>query len=88
MYYVDWYLFLFVFFSDYGIIRILDLFIYIIRIKGNSVFCLDREVRFRVFFIDFIEFKFKFVFVNRKYEEVGMIVSFFVLINLCVIINL
>nr|XP_011420529.2 coatomer subunit alpha [Crassostrea gigas] len=56
--------------GDYGIIRTLDLPIYITRIKGNSVFCLDREVRPRVLSIDPTEFKFKLALVNRKYEEV------------------
>ncbi|XP_061177948.1 coatomer subunit alpha-like isoform X2 [Saccostrea echinata] len=56
--------------GDHGIIRTLDLPIYITRIKGNSVFCLDREVRPRVLSIDPTEFKFKLALVNRKYEEV------------------
>ncbi|WAR05102.1 COPA-like protein, partial [Mya arenaria] len=34
--------------GDHGIIRTLDLPIYITRIKGNSVFCLDREGRPRL----------------------------------------
>lgn len=88
MHYVDWYSFSSVSLSDYGIIRTLDLPIYITRIKGNSVFCLDREVRPRVLSIDPTEFKFKLALVNRKYEEVGMTVSFSASINLCVITNL
>ncbi|XP_022308214.2 coatomer subunit alpha-like [Crassostrea virginica] len=56
--------------GDHGIIRTLDLPIYITRIKGNNVFCLDREVRPRVLSIDPTEFKFKLALVNRKYEEV------------------
>lgn len=56
--------------SDHGIIRTLDLPIYITRIKGNSVYCLDREARPRVLSIDPTEFKFKLALVNRKYEEV------------------
>lgn len=57
---------------DHGIIRTLDLPIYITRVKGNSVFCLDREGRPRVLGIDPTEFKFKLALVNRKYEEVCM----------------
>ncbi|XP_059167634.1 coatomer subunit alpha-like [Physella acuta] len=56
--------------GDHGIIRTLDLPIYITRIKGNSVYCLDRECRPRVLNIDPTEFKFKLALVNRKYEEV------------------
>ncbi|XP_076090931.1 coatomer subunit alpha-like isoform X1 [Mytilus galloprovincialis] len=56
--------------GDHGIIRTLDLPIYITRIKGNSVYCLDREARPRVLSIDPTEFKFKLALVNRKYEEV------------------
>ncbi len=57
---------------DHGIIRTLDLPIYITRIKGNQVYCLDRECRPRVLGIDTTEFKFKLALVNRKYDEVRM----------------
>lgn len=56
--------------GDYGIIRTLDLPIYITRVKGNSVYCLDRECRPRVLGIDPTEFKFKLALINRKYDEV------------------
>lgn len=56
--------------GDHGIIRTLDLPIYITRVKGNQVFCLDRECRTRVLNIDPTEFKFKLALINRKYEEV------------------
>lgn len=56
--------------GDHGIIRTLDLPIYITRIKGNQVYCLDRECRPRVLGIDATEFKFKLALVNRKYDEV------------------
>ncbi|XP_049801148.1 coatomer subunit alpha [Schistocerca nitens] len=56
--------------GDYGIIRTLDLPIYITRVKGNQVFCLDRECKPRVLSIDPTEFKFKLALINRRYEEV------------------
>ncbi|XP_064643414.1 coatomer subunit alpha-like isoform X3 [Lineus longissimus] len=56
--------------GDHGIIRTLDLPIYITRVKGNSIYCLDRECRPRVLGIDPTEFKFKLALVNRKYDEV------------------
>ncbi|XP_044734927.1 coatomer subunit alpha [Chrysoperla carnea] len=56
--------------GDHGIIRTLDLPIYITRVKGNQVFCLDRECKPRVLSIDPTEFKFKLALINRKYEDV------------------
>lgn len=56
--------------GDHGIIRTLDLPIYITRVKGTQVFCLDRECRTRVLTIDPTEFKFKLALINRKYEDV------------------
>lgn len=56
--------------GDHGIIRTLDLPIYLTRVKNNQVFCLDRECRTRVLVIDPTEFKFKLALINRKYEEV------------------
>lgn len=56
--------------GDHGIIRTLDLPVYLTRIKGNNVFCLDRELRPRILTIDPTEFKFKLALVNRRYDEV------------------
>ncbi|CRL04977.1 CLUMA_CG018001, isoform A [Clunio marinus] len=56
--------------GDHGIIRTLELPIYITRVKGAQVFCLDRECRTRVLNIDTTEYKFKLALINRKYEEV------------------
>ncbi|XP_059622164.1 coatomer subunit alpha isoform X1 [Phlebotomus argentipes] len=56
--------------GDHGIIRTLDLPIYITKVKGTQVFCLDRECRARVMNIDPTEYKFKLALINRKYEEV------------------
>ncbi|KAF5271367.1 hypothetical protein FQA39_LY08165 [Lamprigera yunnana] len=56
--------------GDRGIIRTLDLPIYITKVKGNNVFCLDRECRPRMLVIDSTEFKFKLALIQHKYEEV------------------
>ncbi|NWX63150.1 COPA protein, partial [Promerops cafer] len=56
--------------GDHGIIRTLDLPIYVTRVKGNNVYCLDRECRPRVLTIDPTEFRFKLALINRKYDEV------------------
>lgn len=58
--------------SDHGIIRTLDLPIYVTRVRGNSVYCLDRECRPRVLTIDPTEYRFKLALVNRKYDEVSL----------------
>lgn len=56
--------------GDHGIIRTLDVPIYITRVKDSNVYCLDRECRPRVLSIDPTEYRFKLALVNRKYEEV------------------
>jgi len=56
--------------GDHGIIRTLDLPVYLTRIKGNQVYCLDRECKPRILNIDPTEYKFKLALINRKYEEV------------------
>lgn len=64
-------------FSDHGIIRTLDVPIYITRIKDSNVYCLDRECRPRVLAIDPTEYRFKLALVNRKYEEVFIFDHFY-----------
>eukprot|EP01135_Chromosphaera_perkinsii_P004839 Nk52_evm3s299 gene=Nk52_evmTU3s299 len=56
--------------GDHGIIRTLDVPIYITKIKGSNVYCLDRQGKTRVLGIDPTEFKFKLALVRRKYDEV------------------
>jgi coatomer protein complex subunit alpha (xenin) len=56
--------------GDSGIIRTLDLPVYITVVRGSSVCCLDRDAKPRVLSIDPTEFKFKLALVNRKYDEV------------------
>ena len=43
---------------------------YLTRVKGHQVYCLDRECRPRVFNIDPTEFRFKLALINRRYEDV------------------
>ena len=59
--------------SDNGIIRTLDLPIYITMVKGNTIYCLDRHGKTRVFTIDSTEYRFKLALINRKYDEVGVV---------------
>ncbi|XP_037070234.1 coatomer subunit alpha-like [Pollicipes pollicipes] len=56
--------------GDNGIIRTLHVPIYLTKIKGSQVHCLDREVRARIMNVDVTEFRFKLALVNRKYDEV------------------
>ena len=71
--------------GDNGIIRTLDLPVYLTKIKGNSVYCLDREIRPRIMNIDATEYKFKLALVNRKYDEVLHMVRNSVLIGQSII---
>lgn len=56
--------------GDHGIIRTLYVPIYITKVQGSKVFCLDREARPRILNIDPTEYKFKLALVQRKYDEV------------------
>lgn len=56
--------------GDHGIIRTLDLPIYITKVKGNQVFCLDRECQSRILSIDPTEYRFKLALIHWNYEEV------------------
>lgn len=56
--------------GDHGIIRTLDLPIYITKVRGNEVFCLDRVCQTRILNIDSTEYRFKLALINRKYDEV------------------
>ncbi|XP_065175789.1 coatomer subunit alpha-like [Sycon ciliatum] len=56
--------------GDHGIIRTLDVPIYLASIKGTNVYCLDRQGKIRMLNVDVTEFKFKTALVQRKYDEV------------------
>eukprot|EP01137_Pigoraptor_chileana_P028983 Opistho-2@13564 len=56
--------------GDNGIIRTLDIPIYITKVKDSSVYCLDRDCKTRVLGIDPTEFRFKLALIRRKYDEV------------------
>jgi coatomer protein complex subunit alpha (xenin) len=56
--------------GDSGIIRTLDVPIYITRVRGNTLYCLDREARPLSLTINPTEYKFKLALINRRYDEV------------------
>lgn len=56
--------------GDSGIIRTLDVPVYITKVSGNSVSCLDRDGKNRVIQIDATEYVFKLALIKKKYDHV------------------
>jgi len=56
--------------GDHGIIRTLDMPVYIIAIRGNRLYCLNREAAPVELTIDPTEYRFKLALINRRYDEV------------------
>ncbi|KAL7750506.1 hypothetical protein RI367_004280 [Sorochytrium milnesiophthora] len=61
--------------GDNGIIRTLEHPLYVTRISGNTVFCLDREAKMRLITIDPTEYRFKLALVRRDYDQVLNIIN-------------
>lgn len=61
--------------SDNGIVRTLDQTVYLVRVKGRVVFCLDRYARPKTLAIDPTEYRFKTALVKRDYEEMLQIIK-------------
>uniref|UniRef100_M4D2H4 Coatomer subunit alpha n=1 Tax=Brassica campestris TaxID=3711 RepID=M4D2H4_BRACM len=60
--------------GDSGIIRTLDVPIYITKVSGNTIFCLDRDGKNRAITINATEYIFKLALLRKKYDHVmGMI---------------
>lgn len=55
--------------GDNGIVRTLDQTVYLVRVKGRNVYCLDRSAKPRILQIDPTEYRFKLALVKRNYEE-------------------
>ncbi|KAG5985299.1 hypothetical protein E4U55_006779 [Claviceps digitariae] len=55
--------------GDNGIVRTLDQTVYLVRVKGRNVYCLDRAAKPRILQIDPTEYRFKLALVKRNYEE-------------------
>ncbi|CAD5208962.1 unnamed protein product [Bursaphelenchus xylophilus] len=56
--------------GDHGIIRTLDLPVYILAIRGSKLYCLDRDASPIEMAIDQTEYRFKLALINRRYDEV------------------
>ncbi|XP_031494258.1 coatomer subunit alpha-1-like [Nymphaea colorata] len=56
--------------GDNGIIRTLDVPIYITKVSGNTIYCLDRDGKNRAIAIDATEYVFKLSLLRKKYDNV------------------
>eukprot|EP01087_Luapelamoeba_hula_P004330 TRINITY_DN1425_c0_g1_i1.p1 TRINITY_DN1425_c0_g1~~TRINITY_DN1425_c0_g1_i1.p1 ORF type:complete len:1081 (-),score=150.06 TRINITY_DN1425_c0_g1_i1:28-3270(-) len=61
--------------GDHGIIRTLDVPIYVTGVRGNKVYCLDREVKNRVIAIDSTEYMFKLALLQRRFNDVAKMIK-------------
>lgn len=59
-----------IFISDNGIVKTLDQPVYLTRVKGKTVHCLDRSARPRTISIDPTEYRFKLALTRNNYDEV------------------
>lgn len=62
-------------FSDNGIVMTLDQTVYLVRVKGRSVYCLDRTSKPKVLEVDPTEYRFKLALIKRNYEEMLQIIK-------------
>lgn len=72
-YYSVWLIYML--FSDTGVIRTLDNPVYLTRVKGRTVHCLDRSARPRTISIDPTEYRFKLALLRHNYEEMLHIIK-------------
>jgi coatomer subunit alpha len=56
--------------GDSGIIRTLDVPVYVTKVKGKSLHCLDREAKTRTLSVDTTECAFKLALAKRQYGDV------------------
>ncbi|KAI9927698.1 hypothetical protein ASPWEDRAFT_113778 [Aspergillus wentii DTO 134E9] len=61
--------------GDNGIIRTLEHTVYLVKVKGRSVYCLDRNAKPKIFEIDPTEYRFKLSLVKRNYDEMLQIIK-------------
>lgn len=62
------------FHSDNGVICTLDNPVYLTRVKGKTVHCLDRSARPRTITFDPTEYRFKLALLKNNYEEMLYII--------------
>lgn len=56
--------------GDSGIIKTLDVPIYITKVSGNTIFCLDRDGKNKAIVIDATEYIFKLSLMRKRYDHV------------------
>ncbi|XP_076892088.1 coatomer subunit alpha-1-like [Bidens hawaiensis] len=56
--------------GDCGIIKTVDVPVYITKISGNNIFCLDRDGKNRSIVIDATEYLFKLSLLKKRYDHV------------------
>ena len=61
--------------GDHGIVRTLDAPVYLCKVMGNKLFCLDREANTLTLSVDKTEFLFKTALLDRSYDEVLRIIK-------------
>ena len=61
--------------GDNGIVRTLEHTVYLVRVKGRSVYCLDRAAKPKLLTIDPTEYRFKLALVKRQYDEMLTIIK-------------
>ena len=61
--------------GDNGIVRTLDQPVYLTRVKGKTIHCLDRSARPRTITVDSTEYRFKLALVRNNYDEVLQIIK-------------
>lgn len=61
--------------SDNGIVRTLEHTVYLVKVKGRNVYCLDRAAKPKTIVIDPTEYRFKLALVKRNYEEMLSIIK-------------
>lgn len=61
--------------GDNGIVRTLEHTVYLVRVKGRTVYCLDRSAKPMTITIDPTEYRFKLALVKRNYEEMLNIIK-------------
>jgi len=61
--------------GDSGIVRTLDAPVYLCKVIGNKLFCLDREANTLTLSVDKTEFLFKTALLERSYDEVLRIIK-------------
>ncbi|RMZ88728.1 hypothetical protein DV736_g4045, partial [Chaetothyriales sp. CBS 134916] len=61
--------------GDNGIVRTLDQTVYLVKVKGKNVYCLDRAAKPKVLTIDPTEYRFKLALVKRNYDEMLHIIK-------------